>query len=182
MKICFIELLYCSLQSFDIMKMKKVLLIYGLILVSTLCVSGQDQFQANTGGGTLQMDGGDDQYFPGYRFHAGLSIEGRIPIADDLTWELGVVPAFGRTKFYIVERGNHSGINGPFNVVVFHLHSALMLMGFNKRILFRESHFSPSEILLPVFLLTLESICDEYVQSLFYNFDDAGCRYNLCPG
>ena len=89
--------------------MYKPILIYGFILISTVYLSGQIHLQANAGGGTLQMDGNGDRYFTGYRFHAGLSLEGNIPIAEDLTWESGIVPTFGQARFYRMARGGHSG-------------------------------------------------------------------------
>lgn len=80
-----------------------------LLFLMIICIGtsfSQINLNANAGGGLLKLTEGTDFYFPGYRINAGITIDGPIPIAEDLSWESGLETVFGQSRFYRMKRSN----------------------------------------------------------------------------
>ncbi|MBY5958904.1 hypothetical protein KUV50_12200 [Membranicola marinus] len=80
-----------------------------LLFLMIMCIGtsfSQINLNANAGGGVVLLDGDTDHYFPGYRFSAGLTIDGPIPITNDLSWEVGLETAFAQSRFYRMKRSD----------------------------------------------------------------------------
>lgn len=110
------------------MKKYRFTLVLTILLVCLGTGISQVNLNANAGGGILLMDGDRDHYFPGYRFHTGLTLEGPISIADDLSWEAGLEAAFGQSRFYRMSKGNHEiieviGSKVPLDKSIKYIHS-----------------------------------------------------------
>lgn len=98
------------------MKNYKYIKILSFIFIMAFTRTGLSQinFNSSFGSGIIIIDGVFDQYLPGFQIRSGLTVDGEIPLIQDLMWESGIEFWFGKSKFYQLERGSHEVSNGHY--------------------------------------------------------------------